>query len=141
MIAARPQKFALSFTFGSITFMSSFAIMKGPYEHLQSLFQPDRLLFTFIYFGSMFLTLYCTFTVGGVSGYVLVISSSAIQLVTLIWYLISFLPGGVAGLQYVGAFMVHLLKPIIIVCAKWQAICIGKCIGWMTGLSGGSSST
>ncbi|VEU36206.1 unnamed protein product [Pseudo-nitzschia multistriata] len=37
MLALKPQKFALSFTCGSITFMGSFGIMKGPYEHLISM--------------------------------------------------------------------------------------------------------
>ena len=139
MITVRPQKFALSFTCGSLTFMSSFAIMKGPVEHFTSLFQPDRLLFTFIYFGSILLTLYCTFSFGGASGYLLVISTSVAQLIALAWYLISFLPGGSAGLQYLIAVMFHLFKPILVVCAKWQAICVGKCLAWMTGIRGNSS--
>jgi Got1/Sft2-like family len=31
MIAVRPQKFALSFTLGSLTFMGSFGVLKGAY--------------------------------------------------------------------------------------------------------------
>ena len=67
-IALRPQKFAISFTCGSLTFMGSFGILKGPYEHLRGMFAADRLLFTTVYFGSMFATLYLTFTKGGVQG-------------------------------------------------------------------------
>jgi Got1/Sft2-like family len=136
LIALKPQKFALSFTCGSLLFMGSFAIMKGPKEHLMSLFQADRWLFTVIYFISMFMTIYCTFHFGGITGYVLVLSSSAAQLVALVWYLISFLPGGTAGLHYIFAVVSHFLKPVIIVCARWQAICVGKCLGWLTGLQG-----
>lgn len=132
MIAVRPQKFALSFTMGSLTFMGSFGILKGPKEHLQGLFAADRLYFTFIYFGSMFLTLFCTFSLRGFSGYVMVITASAAQLVALLWYLISFLPGGAAGLQYVLAAMGHILKPVFVACAKLQAMCLAKCFGWMT---------
>jgi hypothetical protein len=131
MIAVRPQKFALSFTLGSLTFMGSFGIMKGPVEHLTSMFQPDRLVFTSLYFGSMFLTLYCTFSFGGTSGYLIVISASVVQLITLLWYLISFLPGGTAGLKYILAAMSHILKPVVTQCARFQAACVGRCLGFL----------
>jgi len=93
MLTIRPQKFALSFTCGSITFMSSFAILKGPYEHLQSMIAYDRIHFTVLYVGSMVMTLYLTFTVGGAQGYILVLAASALQLMALMWYLVTFLPG------------------------------------------------
>jgi Got1/Sft2-like family len=51
-------------------FSPSCCPIAGPMEHLQSLCQPERLLFTFLYFGSMFLTLYFTFSFGGASGYI-----------------------------------------------------------------------
>ena len=133
LIAARPQKFALSFTCGSLTFMGSFAVMKGPAEHVKSMCEPDRLWFTFIYVGSMLMTLYFTFSFGGVSGYVLVLSASGVQLVALLWYLISFLPGGMTGLQYVMAAMGHILKPVIVACARCQAACVGRCLSLMAG--------
>ena len=76
MLALKPQKFALSFTCGSITFMASFGIMKGPYEHLVSMFTADRMLFTTIYFGSILATLYLTCTKGGMKGYALVLIAS-----------------------------------------------------------------
>lgn len=93
LITVRPQKFALSFTMGSITFMSSFAILKGPYEHFKTLMGGDRLHFTAVYIGSMILTIYLTFTAGGMEGYVLVLGASGMQLVALVWYLVTFLPG------------------------------------------------
>lgn len=60
MLAVKPQKFALSFTCGSLMFMGSFGILKGPAEHLKSMFTADRMFFTTIYMGSMFVTLYLT---------------------------------------------------------------------------------
>merc|ERR1719361_815080 len=53
MITIRPQKFALSFTCGSLTFMGSFAILKGPTEHLKGMLSPDRIFFTTVYISSM----------------------------------------------------------------------------------------
>jgi Got1/Sft2-like family len=130
MIAFKPQKFALSFTCGSITFMGSFGILKGPMDHLQSMFTADRMFFTTIYFGSMFMTLYLTFTKGGIKGYALVMAASAAQLLALLWYLVSFLPGGAMGLQLVARAMVTMLQPIIGACCRFQAMCISKCVSY-----------
>ena len=135
MLAIRPQKFALSFTFGSLLFMSSFAILKGPMTHLQSLFVRERLLFTTIYFMSIFSTLYLTFSYGGASGYLLVMGASGCQLMALLWYLISFLPGGSAGLSIVLSAMWRVLQPVVVLCAKLQAACMARCFSWMTSSS------
>lgn len=132
MIAIRPQKFALCFTFGSLCFMGSFAILKGPMAHLQGMLSGDRIIFTTVYVGSMLATLYLTFNVGGASGYLLILGASGAQLVALMWYLISFLPGGSAGLSIVLSAMARILQPLIIGCAKMQAVCVAKCFGmWM----------
>lgn len=127
MITVRPQKFAISFTFGSLLFMGSFAILKGPVEHLKSMCAGDRMFFTTIYVASMLGTLHFTFNTGALKGYVMVLASSGIQIVSLLYYLISFLPGGATGLRILMAAMCQMLKPVLIVCAKFQAICMAKC--------------
>lgn len=132
MLALKPQKFALSFTCGSITFMASFGIMKGPYEHLVSMFTADRMLFTTIYFGSILATLYLTCTKGGMKGYALVLIASGVQLVALLWYLVSFLPGGTMGLSMVGRAMCVILQPVFVVCFKMQTICVSACLKYCT---------
>lgn len=76
MLALKPQKFALSFTCGSVTFMGSFGIMKGPYEHFMSMCTMQRMPFTTIYLGSMMATLYLTCTKGGMKGYAYVLIAS-----------------------------------------------------------------
>mmetsp|Transcript_15249 Transcript_15249/g.28458 ORF Transcript_15249/g.28458 Transcript_15249/m.28458 type:complete len:216 (-) Transcript_15249:24-671(-) len=111
-LALRPQKFALCFTFGSITFMTSFAMLKGPVAHVKSMFQADRIVFTSVYLLSMLLTLFCTFSRGGVAGYFLVLGSCSIQLLALLWYLITFLPGGSAGMMMVTSALKQMLAPI-----------------------------
>jgi len=132
MLALKPQKFALSFTCGSITFMASFGIMKGPYEHLVSMFTADRMLFTTIYFGSILATLYLTCTKGGMKGYALVLIASGVQLVALMWYLVSFLPGGTMGLRMVGRAMCVILQPVFVVCFKMQTVCFSACLKYCT---------
>ena len=132
MIAFRPQKFALSFTLGSLTFMSSFCILTGPSAHMQSMLTYERMPFTIIYMASMIATLYFTFSFGGASGYVMVLGASGCQMVALLWYLISFLPGGSAGLSFVLAAMWRVLQPAIVGCAKLQAACAARFFSWMT---------
>jgi len=131
MLTLKPQKFALSFTCGSVTFMGSFAIMKGPYEHFSSMFTMQRMPFTIIYLGSMMTTLYLTCTKGGLKGYALVIISSGVQLVALLWYLVSFLPGGTMGLQMVGKAMCTLLQPVLAAFFRMQAMCVAACVRYM----------
>lgn len=128
MLALKPQKFALSFTCGSLTFMGSFGIMKGPKEHLMSMCTVQRMPFTIIYLGSMMVTLYLTCTKGGLKGYAYVLIASGVQLVALIWYLVSSLPGGTMGLQVVGRAMCSLLQPVIKVFIQLQAMCVTACI-------------
>jgi len=94
VIVIRPSKFALCFTVGSLMFMSSFALLKGPTAHLKSMVTLDRLPFTVSYVGSMLLTLYAALVV---RSYVFVIATSTIQMATLAYYFLSFLPGGTAG--------------------------------------------
>ena len=138
-IAIRPQKFALCFTLGSLAFMASFGILKGPVAHLQSMLTAERLPFTTIYIGSMLMTLYLTFNFGGINGYLLVMASCGVQMLSLLWYLISFLPGGSAGLQIVLSAIMRILSPIFVLCAKAHAVCMGYCIRYLMG--GGSSSS
>uniref|UniRef100_A0A7S1GM62 Vesicle transport protein n=1 Tax=Cyclophora tenuis TaxID=216820 RepID=A0A7S1GM62_CYCTE len=138
-IALRPQKFAICFTFGSLTFMASFGILKGPWAHLRGMLSADRLPFTTIYIASMLLTLYFTFQFGGASGYLLVMASSALQLLALLWYLISFLPGGSAGLSIVLRAMCRILQPVFVLCAKLHATVMGYCFTYLTSSSSNSS--
>jgi hypothetical protein len=129
MMAVRPQKFALSFTFGSLTFMSSFAILRGPEAHFTSMFHPDRLLFTVVYLSSMFMTLYCTFRTYGPKAYVLVMGCSILQIMALLWYLVTFLPGGSQGLKMLLHGVLTMIRPIIVGLSKCFASCVLKVFG------------
>lgn len=127
--AVRPQKFALSFTLGSLCFLVAFAILQGPQAQLQT-FQ-TRKVFAAFYFSSLFVTLGATFSVSGWIGYATVILSSTVQLLALAYYLVSFLPGGSAGLKYLTAAMMQLLKPIMIHCARFQAAFTTRFLSWL----------
>jgi len=132
MLALKPQKFALSFTCGSVTFMASFGIMKGPKEHFISMCTLQRMPFTIIYLGSIMMTLYLTCTKGGIKGYAAVLIASGVQLVALLWYLISFLPGGAMGLQMISRALWTMLQPIIKAFIRLQGMCFSACIKYFT---------
>ena len=118
MITFRPQKFAISFTCGSLTFMGSFSLLRGPWAHFSGMITAERLPFTALYLGSMFGTMYCTFTAGCAKGYVSVLFMSGVQLLALLWYLVTFLPGGAQGMKVLTSAILAILKPLIVNCTK-----------------------
>lgn len=128
-ITLRPQKFAISFTFGSLMFMGSFALLRGPQAHFMGMIAPDRLPFTTFYLVSMFATLYCTFKVKGAEAYVSVLITSGLQLLALLWYLVTFLPGGAQGMKVLTSAILTILRPVIVGCSKCCATITMKLFG------------
>ncbi|ORX97736.1 SFT2-domain-containing protein [Basidiobolus meristosporus CBS 931.73] len=95
IIVVRPQKFALAFTMGSILMMTSFALLKGPVSHFRHIISKERLPFTLTYGSSLLLTLYFAVVA---HQYIGTIIFCVIQLIALVWYFVSYLPGGTASL-------------------------------------------
>ncbi|KAI9752343.1 MAG: protein transport protein sft2 [Lichina confinis] len=96
-LAAFPRKFAILWSMGSMLFLASWAALMGPRVYLQHLLSGPRLPFTAAYFGSIGLTLYFAI---GLKSLLLTLFSSIIQLGCLLWYLISYFPGGSTGLRF-----------------------------------------
>lgn len=67
-------------------------------------------------------------TKGGVKGYAMVMSASGVQLVSLLWYLISFLPGGTAGLGVISKIVCSMLQPVLKGCLVMQAKLVSVCV-------------
>ncbi|KAI9206035.1 ER-to-golgi vesicle protein transport Sft2 [Polychytrium aggregatum] len=99
LIAISPGKFATSFTLGSLFSLFGVALLKGPYSHFKHMISSERLPFTVAYVGTMIATLY--FAVG-VRSYFLTLIFSILQLVALLWYFASYIPGGTSGLRFMG---------------------------------------
>ncbi|KAI8906423.1 vesicle transport protein [Gorgonomyces haynaldii] len=97
MVILAPGKFALTYTMGSVLFMTSFAVMNGYRAHFKALFGQDRFAFTIVYFMSMILTLYFTVIK---PLYFMIILCTVVQFVALAWYLASYLPGGTQSLRW-----------------------------------------
>lgn len=96
IVATRPRKFVILWTLGSILFLASFAAVMGPWVYVKHLASPPRLPFTAAYFGSIALTFYFSM---GLHSTVLTLISAIIQIVCLLWYLVSYFPMGTSGLR------------------------------------------
>ncbi|KAK0041230.1 protein transport protein SFT2 [Biomphalaria pfeifferi] len=96
-LVLKARKFAMLYTLGSLFVLSSFALLWGPMNHFKHLFSVGRLPFTTTYFGSMLATLYFSLWVQST---VLTIVFAVAQIVALVWYLVSYIPGGQTGLKF-----------------------------------------
>ncbi|CZT16737.1 related to SFT2-suppressor of sed5 ts mutants [Ramularia collo-cygni] len=101
ILSLRPRKFAILWSMASTLFLGSWAVMMGPLVYARHLVSQERLPFTATYFGSIALTLY--FAVG-LHSTILTLMSSIVQIVALVWYLVSYFPMGSTGLRFAARF-------------------------------------
>ncbi|KAI7905415.1 Got1/Sft2-like family-domain-containing protein [Cokeromyces recurvatus] len=97
-----PGKFAATFTLGSLLVLVSVALLRGPWSHIKHMFSKERLPFTLSYVGSMVLTLYAAI---GIRAMILTVIFAIIQIIALVWYVGSYIPGGVSTLRYGTSFI------------------------------------
>lgn len=76
ILVIAPQKFSGLFSLGSISILISVAILKGPYNFIKSFVKKDKILFSLVYFFSLFGTFYVALIQ---KSYILVILFSFIQ--------------------------------------------------------------
>lgn len=75
----------------------SFAFLWGPVNYVKHLFSVERLPFTVVYFGSLSATLYFSVWLHSTP---LTALSAVIQITSLVWFLVSYIPGGQTGLSF-----------------------------------------
>ena len=97
VIVLKARKFALLFSLGSLFTLGSFSFLWGPWNHIKHLFGKERLPFTSVYFGTLAATLYFAL---GLQSYLLTTMAAVCQVLALLWFVISYIPGGKYGLQY-----------------------------------------
>ncbi|KAI7849147.1 Got1/Sft2-like family-domain-containing protein [Circinella umbellata] len=102
IVPLSPGKFAATFTLASILILVSIAMLRGPMAHLKHMISMERLPFTLSYCGTMALTLYFSL---GARNYILTIIFAILQLIALVWYFGSYIPGGVSTLRYGSAYV------------------------------------
>eukprot|EP00271_Cylindrocystis_brebissonii_P013111 TRINITY_DN32705_c0_g1_i1.p1 TRINITY_DN32705_c0_g1~~TRINITY_DN32705_c0_g1_i1.p1 ORF type:complete len:236 (+),score=50.92 TRINITY_DN32705_c0_g1_i1:801-1508(+) len=95
-----PQKFALCFTLGCLLVMGSFFVLKGPAVQLKHMTSAERLPFTAFFVGSMASTVYSSVVL---HSYLLSVCCSGIQILALLYYVVSYFPGGSAGMRFLSS--------------------------------------
>ncbi|KAF9952083.1 protein transport protein sft2 [Mortierella alpina] len=108
MFILNPGKFATSFTLGSILFMASFALLKGPAAHLKALVSRERLPFTGVYLGSMIFVLWASL---GAHSYPLTLIGTVIEVLALVYYFTSYSPFSGGSIR-LGSRMAGGLLPV-----------------------------
>ncbi|GJP49417.1 hypothetical protein CLOM_g8625 [Closterium sp. NIES-68] len=97
VIVLSPQKFAVCFTIGCLLVVGSFFVLKGPMVQLKNMTSTERLPFSLFLTGSMVSTIYCSMVL---HSYLLSVISSGAQVLALVYYVVSFFPGGTTGLRF-----------------------------------------
>ncbi|KAG2489053.1 hypothetical protein HYH03_012489 [Edaphochlamys debaryana] len=97
VIILSPSKFALSFTLGCLCIMAGFVQLRGWKTQLQHMASAERLPYTAAYVGSVAATLYAALFM---RSYLLSLVCSGLQVVALLYYLMSYFPGGASGVKF-----------------------------------------
>lgn len=95
-----PQKFAICFTLGCCFIIGSFFALKGPMNQLSHMSSKERLPFTVGFVGSMVGTIYVSMVL---HSYILSVLFSILQVLALVYYVISYFPGGSAGMKFLSS--------------------------------------
>ena len=102
-----PGKFSSFFSIGSLIILLSFIFIYGTCEFIKMLFKKERCFYTIIYFfsvigGFIFSYLY--------NYYIVVLICSFIQLVSIIIFILTFIPGGYNGISIIFQMITFPLK-------------------------------
>jgi len=116
LLPIQPQKFSLLFALGSLTVLGSVAWLKGPTAFLGVMVQGDKLPFSVLYAGGLVGSLWATLIA---RSYIFTAVFSFMQVVGLLYYLASFLPGGKVVLNFFGRL-----------CGKLGGSALGSLMPW-----------
>ncbi|XP_066594813.1 uncharacterized protein [Prorops nasuta] len=97
VLLLKARKFALLYTLGSVFFLASFCFLWGPMSYLKSLFTIERRCFSLSYFLTLIGTLYCALQLQSTP---LTVLCAVLQLIAMISFLLSRIPGGTSGLMF-----------------------------------------
>uniref|UniRef100_A0A131XCV9 Vesicle transport protein n=1 Tax=Hyalomma excavatum TaxID=257692 RepID=A0A131XCV9_9ACAR len=97
VLVFKARKFALLYTLGSLFIISSFALLRGPMNHIRQLLSLKQLPFTTAYFGTTLATLYFALVVKSTLFTVLF---TICQCASIIWFVLASIPGGETGLKF-----------------------------------------
>lgn len=91
ILSLKPRKFAFLWSLGSILFLVSFGVLQGVKPYLLHLFLSTRIIFSVVFITSIVMTLICSV---GLKSTLLSLIFAVIQLLSAIWYTVSYFPLG-----------------------------------------------
>lgn len=109
VLVIAPQKFALLFAFGSMTLLSSFAVLKGPHAFFSQLIEKEKLPLSISYAVGLVGTLGATIIM---KSYLLTALFGIIQFFALLYFLASYVPGGQTVLNLCGRLAKRLTQAL-----------------------------
>lgn len=110
LLVFKARKFALLFTLGSLFSVLSFSFLWGPVNHLKHLFSSERLVFTSVYFLSLFATLYFALSLQST---IFTSIAAIVQVVALLCFVLSNVPGGQTGLKFFSSICSSMVKTTV----------------------------
>ncbi|XP_065187005.1 uncharacterized protein LOC135817691 isoform X2 [Sycon ciliatum] len=99
VLILKARKFAVLYTLGSLFSVGSFAFLWGPYSLLKHLLSPAVLPYSGLCAVNMAATLYCGMSLHST---ILTIVFAGLQILSLAYFVLSYIPGGTAGLMFMG---------------------------------------
>ncbi|KAJ3367522.1 protein transport protein sft2 [Allomyces arbusculus] len=109
VVVVAPQKFAFLSCIGSLLLFSSIGFLRGWGGHMKTVFSSERWPFTLGYLGSLVGGLWSSVVI---HSYILTILFIILHTVALIYYYVSFLPGGISGLRSMTGMMGRSILPL-----------------------------
>ncbi len=106
IVLLNPQKFVSLFSLGTLMIILSFNFIYGTKEYFNLLFANRRVLFTLLYFCSIVFGIYFTFVD---SWFIISHICTAFQFITLIVFVLSFVPGGDIGIKFIWSSLKSLV--------------------------------
>ena len=95
LIITSPSKFSMCFGLGSVLVLISFLFYHGTKNYVMKLFEKKRFVITILFICSIFLGL--IFSIG--KHYFISLLCSLFQLISLILFILTFIPGGKYGIK------------------------------------------
>jgi hypothetical protein len=101
VIILSPYKFVSCFSFGSLLILASFIFVYGTKSYFETLFSKSRFVFTILFLTSIVLGIIFSWS----EYFFFSLICSMFQLISLIVFTLSFIPGGRSGISFIGGLL------------------------------------
>jgi len=125
IVALRPSKFIMCMTLSTLLGASSVAVMKKPSVFFSELVSGplEKSIPLIAVFISCILTIYVTVTI---HRYLYIIAAGGFQLLCMLWYIASFIPGGYAGLRVLLQACYYMVRTAMMPCIAFGKYAVSR---------------